>query len=81
MRWQAAALGKNMVTARSFLEKRYREDLGLEDAIGMAVQILREGFDGTMTEYDLEVGVVDVESKQFRSFSPEEIKDHLDALV
>ena len=31
--WKAAAIGKNSKNARSFLERRYREDMELEDAI------------------------------------------------
>jgi 20S proteasome subunit alpha 2 len=31
--WKATAIGKNFKNARSFLERRYREDMELEDAI------------------------------------------------
>ena len=31
--WKATAIGKGFKNARSFLERRYREDMELEDAI------------------------------------------------
>jgi 20S proteasome alpha/beta subunit len=39
--WKAAAVGKNMVNAKTFLEKRYSDDLELEDAIHNAILTLK----------------------------------------
>jgi len=44
--WKASAIGKNMVNAKAFLEKRYSEDMELEDAIHTALLTLKEGFEG-----------------------------------
>jgi 20S proteasome subunit alpha 2 len=35
--WKACAIGKNMVNAKTFLEKRYNDDIELEDAIHTAI--------------------------------------------
>ncbi|MBW0535634.1 hypothetical protein O181_075349 [Austropuccinia psidii MF-1] len=56
--WKASAIGKNMVNAKSFLEKRYNEDLSLEDAIHTAILTLKEGFEGQMTEKTIEIGIM-----------------------
>ncbi|XP_050526314.1 proteasome subunit alpha type-2 [Daktulosphaira vitifoliae] len=55
--WKATALGKNYVNSKLFLEKRYKEDLELEDAIHTAILALKEGFEGQMTADNIEVGV------------------------
>jgi len=55
--WKATALGKNYVNSKQFLEKRYKEDLELEDAIHTAILALKEGFEGQMTADNIEVGV------------------------
>ncbi|KAL5240786.1 hypothetical protein ACI65C_008196 [Semiaphis heraclei] len=55
--WKATALGKNYVNSKQFLEKRYKEDLELEDAIHTAILALKEGFEGQMTAENIEVGV------------------------
>lgn len=47
--WKASAIGKNMVNAKAFLEKRYSEDMELEDAIHTALLTLKEGFEGELT--------------------------------
>ena len=47
--WKASAIGKNMVNAKTFLEKRYSEDMELEDAIHTAILTLKEGFDGQIS--------------------------------
>jgi len=74
--WKAAAIGKNMVNARTFLEKRYNEDIELEDAIHTALLTLKEGFDGQMTERNIEIGIVGPDRK-FKVLTPAEVKDYL----
>lgn len=44
--WKASAIGKNMVNAKAFLEKRYSEEMELEDAVHTALLTLKEGFEG-----------------------------------
>ena len=39
--WKATAMGKNYVNGKTFLEKRYNEDLELEDAIHTAILTLK----------------------------------------
>ncbi|KAG0071382.1 Proteasome subunit alpha type-2 [Linnemannia elongata] len=85
--WKATAIGKNMVNAKTFLEKRYNEDIELEDAIHTAILTLKEGFEGQMTENTIEIGIISgaVSTKddgavilpEFRKLSPSEVKDYL----
>jgi 20S proteasome subunit alpha 2 len=44
--WKASAIGKNYLNAKTFLEKRYNDEMELEDAIHTALLTLREGFEG-----------------------------------
>ncbi|CAG8601794.1 6535_t:CDS:2, partial [Ambispora gerdemannii] len=84
--WKASAIGKNMINAKTFLEKRYSDDIGIEDAIHTAILTLKEGFEGQMTENSIEIGVIDggqanyVNEKdppKFRKLTPSEVKDYL----
>eukprot|EP00727_Mastigamoeba_balamuthi_P006040 m51a1_g2055 putative proteasome subunit alpha type (235) ;mRNA; f:1407285-1408286 len=77
--WKASAVGKNMNNAKTFLEKRYTEDMELEDAIHTAILTLRDGFEGSMTEHNIELGVI-TEDRQFRILTPAQIRDYLDVL-
>ncbi|KAL9940577.1 hypothetical protein V8E36_000065 [Tilletia maclaganii] len=56
--WKASAIGKNMTNAKTFLEKRYTDDISTDDAIHTALLTLKEGFEGQMTEKTIEVGVI-----------------------
>ena len=42
--WKATALGKSMLNGKSFLEKRYSEELELEDAVHTAILTLKVSF-------------------------------------
>jgi 20S proteasome subunit alpha 2 len=67
---------KNYVNAKSFLEKRFSEDMELEDAIHTALLTLREGFEGEMSAHNIEVGVV--RHSKFSVLTPSQIQDYLD---
>jgi len=75
--WKASAIGKNMVSGKTFLEKRYNDDMELEDAVHTAILTLKEGFEGLMTEHNIEIGIITTEDKTFRKLSTAEIKDYL----
>eukprot|EP00730_Choanoeca_flexa_P019966 TRINITY_DN9760_c0_g1_i3.p1 TRINITY_DN9760_c0_g1~~TRINITY_DN9760_c0_g1_i3.p1 ORF type:complete len:236 (+),score=57.05 TRINITY_DN9760_c0_g1_i3:165-872(+) len=77
--WKAAAIGKNMVNAKTFLEKRYNDELELEDAVHTAILTLKEGFEGQMNEDNIELGVID--ENGFRRLEPAEVKDYLAAIA
>lgn len=51
--WKASAIGKGMLNAQSFLEKRYKESDELEDCINMAILTLKEAFEGEMDEKNI----------------------------
>lgn len=78
--WKAASIGKNMVNAKTFLEKRYNDELELEDAIHNAILTLKEGFEGQMTSTNVELGIVD-KTGEFRRLKPEEVADYLKAVA
>jgi len=74
--WKASAIGKQMVNAKTFLEKRYNDELELEDAIHTALLTLKEGFEGKMDHTNIEVGVIGPD-KVFKVLTPAEIQDYL----
>lgn len=91
--WKATAIGKTSVSAKTFLEKRWNENLELEDAIHVSLLALKESVDGELTGENLDIAIVsdsqehllgfkgtNVEGPRFRKLSAEEINDRLDAL-
>ncbi|KAI8922644.1 nucleophile aminohydrolase [Entophlyctis helioformis] len=86
--WKASAIGKNMVNAKTFLEKRYAPTMEIEDAVYTAILTLKEGIEGLVTESSIEIGIAQqvetinrdgdkVSVGTFRSLSAGEIKDYL----
>ena len=73
--WKATAMGKNFVNGKSFLDKRYSEDLELEDAIHTAILTLKEGFEGQMSGDNIEIGICNKDG--FKRLTPAEIQDYL----
>ncbi len=49
--WKATAIGKNYVNAKNFLERRYHDDMELDDAIHIALLTLRESYEGIFTPF------------------------------
>merc|ERR1712066_1086651 len=74
--WKASAIGKNHVNAKTFLEKRYNEEIELEDAIHTAILTLKEGFEDAITAENIEIGVVG-EDRKFRVLTAAEVQDCL----
>ncbi|KAK2076264.1 Protein phosphatase PP2A regulatory subunit B [Prototheca wickerhamii] len=74
--WKASAIGKNAINARTFLEKRYSEDIELEDAIHTALLTIKDGFEGEMTGENIEVAIVGADNV-FRVLTPSEVSDYL----
>lgn len=75
--WKASAVGRGIVNAKSFLEKRYSEDMELDDAVHTALLTLKEGFEGQMTRDNVEIGVTSTATGTFRILTPDEVQDYL----
>ena len=58
---------------------RYVEDMDIEDAIHTAILTLKEGFEGEMTDENIEIGVCR-DDGAFEVLSDAEIRDYLEAV-
>lgn len=45
--WKATCIGANSGTAQSLLRQDYRDDVGLEEACGLALKVLSKTMDST----------------------------------
>ncbi|XP_049366218.1 proteasome subunit alpha type-2-B-like [Solanum verrucosum] len=71
-----SAMGKNVSNAKTFLEKRYTEEMELDDAVHTAILTLKEGFEGQISAKNIEIGIIGTD-KVFRILTPTEIDDYL----
>ncbi|KAL5133712.1 Proteasome subunit alpha type-2-A [Glycine soja] len=74
--WKASAMGKNVSNAKTFLEKRYTDDMELDDSVHTAILTLKEGFEGQISGKNIEIGIIGAD-KNFRVLTPAEIDDYL----
>lgn len=74
--WKASAIGRNSENAKTFLSKRYREDLELEDAINTAILTLKDGYEGEINEKNIEIAVIGAD-RQFRVLPESEVRDYV----
>lgn len=89
--WKATAIGKSATSAKTFLEKRYTDNLELEDAVHIALLTLKETIEGEMNGNTVEIGIIGppadnelgykgvegARGPRFRKLTPQEIEDYL----
>lgn len=78
--WKASAIGKNATNAKTFLEKRYDPEMELEDAIHTAILTLKEGFEGSVDEKNIEIGIIG-EDRKFRVLTSEEVEVYVSEVL
>ena len=71
--WKATAMGKNYVNGKTFLEKRYSEDLELEDAIHTVILTLKESLEGQRREDYVAAGICS--EARLPSLTPPKVKN------
>jgi 20S proteasome subunit alpha 2 len=72
---KAGAIGKGRQKATQALERRYKDEMSLDDGLAIIIDTLREGYDGELNEKNIEIGIVNQDG--FRLLSTEEIKNYL----
>lgn len=72
---KAGAIGKNRVRATQNLERRYTEGLSIDDGLSIVISTLREGYDGEITEHNIELAIL--KSTGFELLTPEQIRNYL----
>lgn len=92
--WKATSIGKGSTAAKTFLEKRWNNELELEDAIHIALLTLKESVEGEFNGDTIEIAVIGEpntdllgykgvekdKGPRFRTLSTQEINDRLEAL-
>jgi proteasome alpha subunit len=75
--YKATAIGAGRATAMEIFEDKYREDMTKDEAIELALTVMNEVTEGRMTEETIEVAVIELETKEFRKLTPEEVKKYI----
>eukprot|EP00658_Telonema_sp_P-2_P074112 TRINITY_DN6328_c0_g1_i1.p1 TRINITY_DN6328_c0_g1~~TRINITY_DN6328_c0_g1_i1.p1 ORF type:complete len:143 (+),score=33.57 TRINITY_DN6328_c0_g1_i1:83-511(+) len=75
VRYKAKAIGSASEGAQSQLQEKYDSAMPIEEAVGLAMQVLKQVMEETLTGSNVELGVVEKSTGAFRFYSSEEIED------
>ena len=78
--WKAIAIGAGSDVAQSFLEKNYKYDISLDEAIKLALSALQKAVRESMTSALTDVATISVSEKQYTELSKDKIKSFLSEL-
>jgi proteasome alpha subunit len=62
-------------------EKKYQENIKLDEAIELALDAVYEATEGKTTVASAEIAVIDAKDKKFRKLPDEEITEHVEELL
>lgn len=63
--------------AKLFLEKRYKDEFDRDEAIHTGLQALKDGFEGTMNNQNIEIAYIDQSENEFKILEKREIDNCL----
>jgi proteasome alpha subunit len=75
--FKAVAIGAGADTVKPILEKEYKVDMTLEEAITLAVLCLSKVIEGKVEPSKVKIAVVPAETRKFRLLSREEVENYL----
>ncbi len=79
--YYAAAIGRGEQKIEEILEKRYKEDMNLDEAILLALEVIREvSEDKKLNSRMIDIAVIPVETGEYRKLKGEELESYLKKL-
>ena len=74
--YKAAALGMNSEKGREILEKKYRENITLDEAITLSIEALKAAYTNSLKSENINAAIIPIETKTFKKLTEEEVKEH-----
>ena len=71
--YKAAALGMNSEKAKERLEKKYKADISLDEAVTLAIEAVKTAYANSLKPENINAAVIPTETKTFNKLSDEEI--------
>ena len=75
--YKATAIGRNSEKAKKVLSEQYRDEVTLDEAVGLAVEALKEASEDPLTADAINVAVIPTETRVFKTLSDEEVQKYL----
>jgi proteasome alpha subunit len=75
--YRATAIGSGRPTAMEMFEEKYREGMGREEAIELALTVMNEVADGKVGEKTVELALIEQKTGEFKKLSSSEVKSYI----
>jgi len=75
--YKAVAIGRKAEEISSLLDKKYREDMNLNEATGLAIEAVASSLEGKASPETIKVAVIPAETRTFRRLTDEEVAKYL----
>lgn len=79
--YKATAIGSGRSAAMDIFEDKYKDDLLLEEAIGLALTAINEATDHDTTSNNVEIAVIKIEDEKYEKLSQEEVQKYIDEVL
>lgn len=74
LEYRATGIGSGRNEIIDFFEKKYSENIDINDAIVLGLNALNAVTEGGLNESNIEIGVIELKNKKFRRLLPSEVK-------
>ncbi len=78
--YYATAIGRGEQKIEELLEKNYKPDLSLDDAIVLAMKTLKEASEEEMKPQNIDIAIIPVETGEYKKLTVEEISGYMEKL-
>ena len=77
LEYKATGIGSGRAEIMDFLEKKYSEDIKLDEAIKLGLEALKTVTEGVLDALNIEIGVIELSTRKFRKLTPSEVKKYV----
>jgi proteasome alpha subunit len=75
--YKATSVGRNSEKAKKVLTDHYRDEITLDEAIGLAIDALKEASEEPLTVESINISVIPKDTRVFKNLSEEELQKYL----
>jgi len=79
--YKATAIGAGRNTVIEVFEEKYRDGLGLDGIIELALEALYKATENKISEENIEIAVIDSKAKRFKKLSTEDVKRRIEEVL
>jgi proteasome alpha subunit len=75
--YKATSVGRNSEKAKQVLTSQYRDEITLDEAIGLSIEALKEAAEEELSANGINIAVISAGSREFKTLTFEEIQKYL----